>query len=238
MPLHLVLDTGSPLVSVAAARDGVVLAERAVAMERSSSQLLILIDQVLHEIDAKPADLEGVAALRGPGSFTGLRIGLATALGFHQALGVPATALETLSMLAAGAGPTGGPIIAVVDALRGEWTAQAFERAGAGVPQSLGGAVLVPGREVPSLRPGSPGPPRGEGSTVIGFGVSRLAELPDWPREIHLVEAGPLAPPAARLLADPAAVWDPALLTAPLYARPPAVTQPPPRTPAGFAIRS
>jgi hypothetical protein len=64
---------------------------------------------------------------------------------------------------------------------------------------------------------------------VTGFGVSRLAELPGWPADLRLVEAGPLAGAAARLAADPATVWDSSLLTAPLYARPPAVTTP--RTP-------
>jgi tRNA threonylcarbamoyladenosine biosynthesis protein TsaB len=220
MPLHLVLDTGSPLVSVAAARDGCILASRAVAMERSSSQLLSLIDDVLQETGARPSDLEGVAALRGPGSFTGLRIGLATAFGFHQALGVRATALDTLQVLAASPLPAArerkGVIVAAVDALRGEWSAQVFEIGGEGVPQALGEMSLVAGREMPALG----------GSSVIGFGVSRLAEVPGWPREIRLVEAGALAPTAARLLADASVVWDAALLTAPLYARPPAATLP------------
>jgi hypothetical protein len=63
-------------------------------------------------------------------------------------------------------------------------------------------------------------------SFVTGFGVSRLAELPGWPPDLRLTEAGPLAAAAARLAADPELIWDPALLTSPLYARPPAVTLP------------
>jgi tRNA threonylcarbamoyladenosine biosynthesis protein TsaB len=217
--LLLALDTGSPTVSVALARDGALVAERAIAMERSSVQLLGLIRDVLAEAGARPADLTGVVALRGPGSFTGLRIGLATALGFHQALGVPATALETLRVLAAREG-AGVRLIAAVDALRGDWSAQAFTSGS--VPQPLGETVLVPGAELPSLAAGAEG-------IVTGFGVSRLAALPGWPVHLRLVEAGPLAAAAVRLAADPSTLWDPALLTAPLYARPPAVTAPRPR---------
>jgi tRNA threonylcarbamoyladenosine biosynthesis protein TsaB len=215
--LLLALDTGSPTVSVALARDGALVAERAMAMERSSVQLLGLIRDVLDEAGARPADLTGVVALRGPGSFTGLRIGLATVLGFHQALGVPATALETLRVLAA-ASPEGKLVIAVVDALRGDWSAQAFTPGS--VPQALGEPVLIPGPELPTLAGGA------AGSVVTGFGVSRLAAIPGWPADLQLVEAGPLAATAARLAADPATVWDVSLLTSPLYARPPAVTVP------------
>jgi len=220
--LHLALDTGSPTVSVALARGGSVVAERSVAMDRSSVLLLSLVQEVLTEGGAQLSELAGIAALRGPGSFTGLRIGLATVLGLHQALGVPATALETLRALALAAGSGAGPrtVIAAVDALRGDWTVQAFVSDPAVFPpRPVGEAVLISGADLPSLASGSP-------CIVTGFGVSRLAELPGWPADLALVEAGPLAGAAARLAADPATVWDPSLLTAPLYARPPAVTTP------------
>jgi tRNA threonylcarbamoyladenosine biosynthesis protein TsaB len=229
-PLHLIFDTGSPVVSVALARGGAVIAARAVAMERSSGQLLTLVREVLEEAGARPADLGGVAALQGPGSFTGLRIGLATVLGLHQALGMPATALPTLRALAAALPasvekPGPAVVLAVVDALRGDWTAQAFAIDGAGaLPEALGEPALVPGASLPDLaRAGTPQMTR---VTVTGFGVSRLADLPGWPADLPLVEAGALAPAAARLAADPALVWDAALLTSPLYARPPAITTP------------
>jgi tRNA threonylcarbamoyl adenosine modification protein YeaZ len=260
-PLLLALDTASPTVSVALARGPELLGERSIAMERSSALLLALVHEVLSEAGARPADLAGVVALRGPGSFTGVRIGLATVLGLHQALGMPATALETLRVLAMGphppnpplpspplppgeggtpsqkpkkpriSGPGGGaplPVgggamgegsgvrIAVVDALRGDWSAQAFTADP--FPSPLTEAVLIPGSEIPNLAAG----PR----IVTGFGVSRLAALPGWPADLPLVEAGPLAAAAVRLAADPDLVWDSSLLTAPLYSRPPAVTLP------------
>lgn len=216
----LVLDTGSPLVSIAVGREGRVVAERSVELGRSSARLLDMMAEVLAEAGLKPADLGGVAVLRGPGSFTGVRIGLATVLGMHQALGVPATGLSTLEALAASTPVTDGTVIAVVDALRGDWSAQAF--AAGLLPRPLGEDGLIPGSELPRLAEGRP-------AVVVGFGVSRLAELPGWPAEVRLVEAGPLAAAAVRLASAPDAVWDAGLLTRPIYSRPPAITPPKPR---------
>ena len=219
-PLLLALDTASPTVSVALARGAELLGERSMAMERSSVQLLGLIREVLAAAGARPADLGGVVALRGPGSFTGVRIGLATVLGLHQALDVPATALDTLRVLAAAAPHPGQAVIAVVDALRGDWSAQAFA---AGRP--LSDMELVPGPELPRLAGG------GE-AVVIGFGVSRLAALTTgdgWPEGVRLIEPGALASAAAILAASPETEWTPAFLTSAIYSRPPAITLPKPR---------
>jgi tRNA threonylcarbamoyladenosine biosynthesis protein TsaB len=215
----LALDTGSPLVSVALARDGAVVASRSVEQKRSSTRLLEMVQEVLDEAGIGTGGLSSIAVLRGPGSFTGLRIGLATALGLHQALGIPATALPSLQALALSAG-THGRVIAAVDALRGDWSVQAFED---GHP--LGEMELVPGSELPRLAGG------GE-AVVTGFGVSRLGEIPGWPANLRLLEPGPLAPAAAALAASPGTVWDPALLTSAIYSRPPAITLPKPRVSA------
>jgi tRNA threonylcarbamoyladenosine biosynthesis protein TsaB len=216
----LVLDTGSPLVSVAVGREGRVVSERSVELGRSSARLLDMMAEVLEEAGLAPADLGGIAVLRGPGSFTGVRIGLATILGMHQALGVPATGLSTLEALAASVPVTEGTVIAVVDALRGEWSARAF--AAGPLPRPLGEEELVPGSELPRRAGGGP-------AVVTGFGVSRLAELPGWPAGVRTIEAGPLAAAAVRLASAPGAEWDAGLLTRPIYSRPPAITPPKPR---------
>ena len=213
----LALDAGSPTVSVALGRGGEVLAARSEAISRSSKRLLQMIDEVLEEGGVEREELGGVVALRGPGSFTGLRVGLATALGLHLALGVPAAALPTLLVLAAAAACCEGEVLAAVDALRGEWTVQAFTGA---PPRALGEAETVPAAALAARAP----------AAIVGFGVPTvLAGLAGWspasaaPR---LVEPGPLAPIALHLLPRLTLDWDPALLTDPLYARPPAVTAP------------
>ena len=221
MPHTLLLDTGSPLVSVAVARDAEVISTRSIEQQRSSAHLLDLVAEVLAEAGITVRDLGGIAVLRGPGSFTGLRIGLATALGLHQALGVPATALPSLQVMAAAvAALPGETVIAAVNALRGDWSAQAF--AAGPVPRPLGEMELLPGSELPRLAQGP--------AVLTGFGVTRLAELPDWPSGLRLVEPGPLAPAAARVAADPGTEWNPALLTSAVYSRPPAISLPKPRT--------
>jgi tRNA threonylcarbamoyl adenosine modification protein YeaZ len=243
--LLLALDSGSPVVSVAVGRGGVVLAERAVALERSSTQLLALVAEALAAAGARPADLDGVVALAGPGSFTGLRVGLATALGLYQGLGVRAQALPTLTALAAAsAAPPGSLVIAAVDALRGEWSAQAF-RAGP-LPVPLGEMALVPAAgllrrlapgEIPEMPAATrqahvpaaadwPGP--SETPEIVAFGAAALCRAVEAAGgRARCREAPPLAPAALRLAAAlPPASWRAASLAAPIYSRPPATTAP------------
>lgn len=228
----LALDTGSPWVSVALARGRELAAVRGAAMERSSNQVLEMMREVLGEAGARPAELGGIVALRGPGSFTGVRIGLATAFGFHQALGIPATGLSTFEILAAAAdAPRGAVILAAVDALRGDWSVQAF--AAGTIPVSLGAPELVPAWRIPAHFDQLGALPNAR--VLAGFGLDLLTALPGWPAEIRRFTPGPdrpLAAVAALRAADPSIVWDPGLLTDPLYSRPPAVTVPRPRGPA------
>jgi tRNA threonylcarbamoyladenosine biosynthesis protein TsaB len=245
--LVLALDAGSPMVSVAIGRGGELLAARAVAQQRSSTQLLALVAEALAAAGARPADLEGVVALAGPGSFTGLRVGLATALGLHQALRLPAQAVPTLAALAVACeAPDGALVIAAVDALRGEWSAQAFQ-AGLPVPRALGEMALVTPEEL--LRRMAPPAEKGgdgaddadnaaagrEGGSaaapvpeIIAFGVAALSRaVAAGGGGARFREAPPLAPAALRLAAAlPRASWRAASLAAPIYSRPPATTSP------------
>lgn len=220
----LVLDTASPAVSVAVGAAGRVTAERTIELRRSSERLLKTIEEVLEAARLTLGDLDGVAVLQGPGSFTGLRIGLATVLGFHQALGLSATALPTLPVLAAAAGPGRAgagetPLAAAVDALRGDWFVGRFRPpAGGGWPEPLGPAALRASAALAELSP----------CRLIGFGVAALAPAVAG-CSVELVEPPPLAPVAARVASRLAIDWDPERLTAPIYFRPPAVTLPAPR---------
>ena len=211
----LAIDAGSPRVSVAVGDAERMLAEAGEERERSSAALLALVDAILRAAGLRPGDLAGVVALRGPGSFTGLRVGLATALGLHQALGLPAMGLPTLEILA-GLGPgDGSTVVAAVDALRGDWFAQAFRSAEP--PAPLGEPRLLPAAGLRELA-GSGGSDS-DPNVIAGFGVGEVAGLAG--PGIRLLEPPALAGPTVRHAARWALDWDPSTLVAPLYLRPP-----------------
>lgn len=215
----LAIDTGSPRVSVAVGGAGRVRAEACERRERSSATLLALIDRVLGTAGVEPAALGGVIALRGPGSFTGLRVGLATALGLHQALGLPAVGIPTLEILACAGPGEGGLVVAAVEALRGEWFAQPF-RSGS-PPRALAAPRILPAEELPSCIPGelAPGGDDPDAILICGFGVGAIGGLAA--PGIQAVEPPPLAGLAVRHAGGDSRSWDPATLVSPLYLRPP-----------------
>jgi tRNA threonylcarbamoyl adenosine modification protein YeaZ len=136
--LVLAADTSLPILSVALVSDGSVIG--AVALEGKGSRnekLLPAIDWLLSEnnIDRKSIDL--FAVTRGPGSFTGVRIGLATMQGLAMALGRPVCAMSTHEAIAFG---EPGPVAIVDDAGRGEWYVSLFDDGGETLPPHLGTA--------------------------------------------------------------------------------------------------
>ena len=112
MPLILAFDTATDRATSALVGDGEVLGER---VSRAST-LLVDIDALVRQAGAHPRDVTGLAVGIGPGSFTGIRIGLAAARGLALALDVPAAGVSTLDALAAGAPGAA----AVIDAKRRE----------------------------------------------------------------------------------------------------------------------
>lgn len=206
--LLLALDAGSPVVSVALGRSGRVLGQRSTGIERSSEELLAMIDAVLAVAAARPCDLGGVIALRGPGSFTGLRVGLATALGLHDALGIAAAAAPTLRVIATSAPRAPGVIAAAVNAMRGEWFVERF--ADGEPPPSLGSPEIVAASELSRLA----------ADRLVGFGISRLPRDGGPPA----LEPPPLAAAALELAWREGLDWDAGQLVEPLYLREPATT--------------
>ncbi len=208
--LLLAVDAASPITSVAVGRAG---APPAVRSDRapSSATLMRQIDECLAEAGHRPGDLAGLVALRGPGSFTGLRVGLATVLGLRAALDLPATTFTNLEAMAAAATPAEAPgsgrLLAVADALRGQWICQLF--AAAWPPRPLAEARLATPEEIVELAP----------DRVVGFDLARLRSRPGWSPALATEEASALAPVALRLAAASPA-WDAAGLTAPVYLRP------------------
>ncbi|HEY2090690.1 MAG TPA: tRNA (adenosine(37)-N6)-threonylcarbamoyltransferase complex dimerization subunit type 1 TsaB [Thermoanaerobaculia bacterium] len=132
--LILAADTSLPIFSVALLRDRTLLG--AVALEGRSSRnekLLPAVDWLLTESGIDRHEIDLFAVTRGPGSFTGVRIGLATIQGLALALGKPICAMSTHEAIALGEGSGPGALpglerIAVIDdAGRGEFYVSRFE---------------------------------------------------------------------------------------------------------------
>jgi tRNA threonylcarbamoyladenosine biosynthesis protein TsaB len=104
--LILALDTATAIATTALVRDGAVLGERASIPIR----VLEDVDALLREAGADPRDLDAIVVGTGPGSFTGVRLGLGVVRGLAFALEVPVAGVSTLAALAAGA-PDAVPVI-------------------------------------------------------------------------------------------------------------------------------
>jgi tRNA threonylcarbamoyladenosine biosynthesis protein TsaB len=104
--LTLAFDTATSVATAALVRDGEVLGERASRAVR----VLEDADELLREAGAVPGELTGIVVGTGPGSFTGMRMGLAAARGLAFALDVPVAGVSTLEALVAGA-PGGLPVV-------------------------------------------------------------------------------------------------------------------------------
>src|SRR5512132_1573169 len=122
--LILAADTSLPILSVALVREGGLVG--ALAMEGKGSRnekLLPAIDWLLSESSIDRQSIDLFAVTRGPGSFTGVRIGLATMQGLALALGKPVCSMSTHEAIA----PGSGRVAIVDDAGRGEFYLSEFE---------------------------------------------------------------------------------------------------------------
>ncbi|HEX4835787.1 MAG TPA: tRNA (adenosine(37)-N6)-threonylcarbamoyltransferase complex dimerization subunit type 1 TsaB [bacterium] len=116
----LALETATPIAGCAIVDSSGVLAEATLrAPMRDLEWLVPTVDELLRGWDLRPTDIEAVAVSRGPGGFTGLRIGIITAVMWARAWGVPLLGIGTLDAFAAAAN-TGGFVLPVLDAHRGE----------------------------------------------------------------------------------------------------------------------
>jgi tRNA threonylcarbamoyladenosine biosynthesis protein TsaB len=137
--LTLAFDTATSAATTALVRDGDVLGEAV----SQAVRVLEDADELLHAAGVERAELTGVVVGTGPGSFTGMRLGLAAARGLALALDVPVAGVSTLDALAAGA-PGAVP---VVDAGRREVFTLVDGEPVACAPQDVQGGLC--GAEVP-----------------------------------------------------------------------------------------
>jgi len=168
--LTVAMDTATDVASIAVGRDGALLVEVALPGRRHAAALLPGVVAALEMAGATLGDVRRVLTCDGPGSFTGLRIGLATAQGIARGNdAVTVGTLPSLAALAWAAAPlTEGPIAAVYDALRGDVFGAVYQFDPGGV-RALVAPALLPLEEL--IRRAAP-PPR----LVVGDGGVLPAE--------------------------------------------------------------
>ena len=129
MAYILHIETATRNCSVAIAQNGQTLVCREIAEEGYShaEKLHVFIEQTLADAGIAYKDLSAIAVSQGPGSYTGLRIGVSAAKGLCFALGIPLIAVDTLQALASRVSQTDGKIISMIDARRMEVYSAVFD---------------------------------------------------------------------------------------------------------------
>ena len=122
MSYILNIETATKNCSVALAKEGKTILCKEIAEEGYShaERLHVFIEEIIKEVGITFQDLIAIAVSQGPGSYTGLRIGVSAAKGLCYALDIPLIAVDTLQVLASQATVSSGLIIPMLDARRME----------------------------------------------------------------------------------------------------------------------
>jgi tRNA threonylcarbamoyladenosine biosynthesis protein TsaB len=192
----LALDTSTPRAALAVVTaGGVVRVARPDPAARHGRALLPAVRDLLADAGLAPADLGGLAVGLGPGSYTGLRVGLTAAKTLAYALRVPLAGLDSLELVARNAPGDALRVAVIADAQRGDLYAADFARDAEGAPLNR----LTPTRVVPLDRWAADLP---AGTLVLGPALTtpRLADAApphavrpdtpdaDWPDPLRLAD--------------------------------------------------
>jgi len=132
------IETATEFASVAVVEKGEVYVEALARLHRRlTEELVLLIRWALERAGMEPRELDGVAVSIGPGSFTGLRVGVATAKGLCFACGLPLAAVPTLKAMAARMAHSPFPICPLLDARRKEVYAALYRWEEDGLTEAL-----------------------------------------------------------------------------------------------------
>lgn len=124
------IETATKNCSVSLARNGETILCKEIAEEGYShaEKLHVFIEEIIKESQLNIKVLTAVAVSKGPGSYTGLRIGVSTAKGLCYALGIPLISVDTLAVLAQAVTQNNGLIVPMIDARRMEVYSAVFDQ--------------------------------------------------------------------------------------------------------------
>lgn len=221
----LSMDTATRRGSVALQAGAEIAAElRLSSFETHSARLLKTVEYLLDVAGWTPRDLGLIAAGLGPGSFTGIRIGVSTAMGLAQTLGIPFAGISGFDSLAARFAFLAAPLGVVLDAQRAQVYFAEYDYASGRPKCVVQPSLWDPAQLEPCLRH--------RRIYLVGDGIGRLgfpANGKGWPR---VADAEPfLARDIGRLALSRKRSWRSGSFVAaePLYIRPPDATKARPR---------
>lgn len=211
-PLILACDTTQGACSAALYQDGILAADIKPMQKGHAEALMPMLENLLSEAEIDVAAVDRLAVTHGPGSFTGVRVGLSAMRGLALATGAPLKTYSTLEVMARGT-DTDLPLLVAVDARRETFYAQSFaaDLSPQNAPQALDVAAVL---ALNATRP----------LTVIGSGAPLLTaadrqlvlgDAPDWPDAAILAE-----------MAAEDSDWTDLPPAEPLYLRPPDASLP------------
>lgn len=146
------IESATPVAAVAVAGEGGILAERMVFNQRTHSvNLLPMIKAALEESEIGGEGLTGIAVSGGPGSFTGLRIGMSTAKALAQVWGLPVVGISTLETLAYPLTGHGNLVCPILNARKNEVYTAVYDCAGPHLARLAGPMVARPEELVRTL---------------------------------------------------------------------------------------
>jgi tRNA threonylcarbamoyladenosine biosynthesis protein TsaB len=129
MAYILNLETSTKNCSVSLAENGKTVLCKEISEQGFShaEKLHVFIEEILQEVNINITQLEAIAVSKGPGSYTGLRIGVSSAKGLCYALGIPLISIDTMQILAKKVAVTDGLIVPMIDARRMEVYSAIFD---------------------------------------------------------------------------------------------------------------
>ena len=140
----LAIDTSSKFLNIALGEDNFIIAEESHLLDRQHSALLVpKVKELLEKCNSNISDIDAFVIGLGPGSFTGLRIGVSSIKGFGIATKKPCVGVASIDALAMNAAVEKATVVPVIDAKRGQVYSAIYKRKNGGISRTSGYLLLT-----------------------------------------------------------------------------------------------